>query len=260
VNIGPANSSQLVDDIGGEPTAPFDSLDPQYGFFVVDGYFANVFQGLVQFNGSDSQHVVPSLASNYTVAANFENYTFTMRPNTWFSNKDPINAYVAWFSFVRINYMNAPTTVGYSNYVNLLYNSSAAPDKAGNVWPWGLQNAINSVYHIPATDESKQVSALNYILSHFDTTNSSIQMLMSYPHQALVASNASKFQINLIQPYKLFLLALPPQWGAMVDPVYIDPTEGSPTTLWCRPSTRRACLVRDHTRTAPWGPATVSSF
>jgi len=223
VTLNAKNSSLLTDDA---PGAAYDSLDPDYGFFVTDGYFQNVFQGLVQYNGSNSNQVVPSLASSWTVSSNSENFTFTMRPNTWFSNKDPINAYVAWFSFIRINYMNAPTTVGYSNYVDLLYNSNNAPDAAGNVWTWGLQNALNSVFKIPLNNENKQVAAMNNILSHFNTANASILALMSYPHQALVASSSTTFQINLIQPYSLFLLALPPQWGAIVDPVYIDANGG----------------------------------
>jgi ABC-type transport system substrate-binding protein len=212
----------LTDDV---PPYAFDSLDPQYAFFW-DGYFANVFQGLVQYNGSNPNQVVPSLASSYKVSSNDENYTFTMRANTWFSNKDLINAYVAWFSFVRVNYMNAPSSVGYSNYVDLLYSPNNAPDAAGNVWPWGLQNAISSVFHIPASNENKQAAALNNVLSHFNTANASIQALMAYPHQALVASSSTSFQINLIQPYDLFLLAIAPWWGSMVDPVYIDANGG----------------------------------
>jgi len=215
----PSNSSQLVDE---SPTGPFDSIDPHYGFFTVDGHFAQVFQGLVQYNGSDGLHVVPSLASSWTVSSTFENYTFAMRPNTWFSNKDPINAYVAWFSFIRVNYMNAPTTVGFSNYNLLLYNGTTP---MGNVIPWGTCNALASV-GVP-NNENSCVAALNQMLSNFNpATNATQAAVVSYPHQALVAVNATTFQINLIQPYSLLLLALPPQWGALVDPVWIDANGG----------------------------------
>jgi len=181
-----------------------------------------VFQGFVQYNGSDFLHVVPSLASSWTVSANFENYTFNMRPNTWFSNKDPINAYTAWFSLVRVNYMNAPTTVGYSNYNLLFYNG---PTAGGNVVPWGVYSALQSVDSSLKT-EKQLTNALNQMLSHFNPSNATQVAIMSYPHQALVASSASSIQINLIQPYSLFLLALPPQWGAMVDPTFIDANGG----------------------------------
>jgi ABC-type transport system substrate-binding protein len=234
--LNPSNSSQLIDE---SPTAQYDSLDPAVGFFVTDGYFANVFQGLDQYSSTNSTAVVPSLASSWTVSSNFENYTFTMRPNTDFSNKDPINAYVAWFSFVRGNYINNPSTAYYSNYLDLFYSGSVPytptcstthptsacqtmPDAAGNVWPWGLEAALSSTFKIPITNENKLVAALNNVMSHFNTANASIQALMAYPHQAFVASSSSTFQMNVIQPYSLLLLALPPQWGAIVDPVYID--------------------------------------
>ncbi len=226
VAYGPSNSSQLIDET---PSSPYDSLDPHYGFFTVDTHFAQVFQGLVQYNGTDFLHVVPSLASSWKVSGNLENYTFTMRQNTWFSNKDPINAYVAWFSFVRVNYINAPTTVGYSNYVSLLYNKSAAPDAHGNVIPWGLKEAVSSVFHLNVNNENAVVAAINDVMSHFNTNNASVKAVMAYPHQALVATNSSTFQVNLLQPYSLFLLALPPQWGALVDPVYLDANGGTVT-------------------------------
>jgi len=75
-----------------------------------EAVFANVFQSLVSFNPHNTTEVVPALASKWAVGGgplykNTPNYytqwNFTMRDNTWFSNKDPINAYVAWFSFVR---------------------------------------------------------------------------------------------------------------------------------------------------------------
>jgi peptide/nickel transport system substrate-binding protein len=211
------NTSQLVDE---SPNGPYDSLDPAYGFFTVDGFFGNVFQGLVAYNGSSSLEVVPSLASSWNVSSNAENYTFTMRPNTWFSTKDPVNAYVAWFSFVRELYWNAPTTVGISNYLNLAVNASTDLTHDGNVWPHGLQAAL--IANGVPNNENSLTAALNQMLSNFNPTNTTQQAIMSYSHQAFVAVSSSTFQINLIQPYKPFLLALPAQWGAIQDPVYID--------------------------------------
>jgi len=184
----------------------------------VDEQFAQVFQSLVAYNGSDSLHVVPALADSWSVSQDYENYTFHMRQNTWFSNLDPITAYTAWFSLVRVNYMNAPTTVGFLNYNLLLFNGTTPGQ---NVVPWGLYNALKSVD--PGLKTEKQLTnALNQLLSNFDPSNATQQAIMGYPHQALVAPSATTFQINLIQPYSLFLLALPPQWGAIVDPVWID--------------------------------------
>ena len=218
--LNPSNSSQLIDE---SPLAAYDSLDPSYGFFVVDGYFANVFQGLVQFNGTSSTEVVPSLAVSWNVSSNLQNYTFQMRPNTWFSNKDPINSYVAWFSFVRVLWMNAPTTVGYSNYVSLTFNSSSVGTD-GNIWPWGLKAALAA--NGAVNTENGLTSSLNHMMSNFNPANATQQAIMSYPSQAYVASSNSTFKINLIQPYGLFLLDLPPQWGAIQDPTFIDANGG----------------------------------
>ena len=216
----PANSSMLVDE---SPSSTYDSLDPDVGFFTVDSYFANVFQGLVTFNPTNLTSVVPALASSWNVSGNFENYTFTMRPNTWFSNHDPVNAYVAWFSFVRVLYINAPTTVGYTNYVSLTFNSSLIGSD-GNIWPSGLKAALVSV-GVP-NNENALTSALNQMLGNFNPSNTTQVKIMSYPGQTYVALSNSTFQVNLIQPYKLFLLDLPPQWGAIVDPKFIDVNGG----------------------------------
>ncbi|MGA2665550.1 MAG: ABC transporter substrate-binding protein [Nitrososphaerales archaeon] len=238
--LNPSNASQLIDE---SPTAAYDSLDPAVGFFVTDGYFANVFQGLVQYSSTNSTAVVPSLASSWTVSSNSENYTFSMRSGTDFSNKDAITSYTAWFSFVRGNWINAPSTAYYSNWIDLFYSGGSPyssscsttnpssscqtmPDSHGNVWPWGLKAALSSTFNIPITNENKLVAALNNVLSHFNPSNASQVALMSDPHQAFVASSASTFQMNLIQPYSLLLLALPPQWGAIVDPTYIDANGG----------------------------------
>jgi len=216
--LAPPNANELIDE---SPSGPFDSADPHYGFSTVDNQFAQVFQGLVQYNGSDSNHVVPSLASSWTISSDYENYTFRMRQDTWFSNLNPINAYTAWFSFVRVNYMDAPTGVGYSNYDYLLYNNRTA---GGNVVPWGLYNALMTV-GVPDNEKSL-TSALNQMLSNFNPLNGTQDAIMSYPHQALVVIDSATFRINLLRPYQLFLLALPPQWGAIVDPSYIDANGG----------------------------------
>jgi peptide/nickel transport system substrate-binding protein len=212
-----SHPSELVDE---SPSGPYDSLDPAYGFFTVDGYFANVFQGLVAYNGNDSTQVVPALASSWTVSSNYENYTFIMRPNTWFSNKDPVNAYVAWFSFVREIYWNAPSTVASTDYENIVINASTDFTSDGNAWPHGLRSAL--VHAGVPNNENALTSALSDMLSNFNDTNSTQISIMSYPHQAFVAINSTAFQINLIQPYRDFLFVLPPQWGAIQDPVYID--------------------------------------
>jgi peptide/nickel transport system substrate-binding protein len=235
-SYGPSNTNELIDE---SPAAAFDSLDPGRGFFVTDGYFANVFQSLVEYNPYNSTEVVPALATGCTVGAgplytapsgsvnNFTQWNFTMRANTMFSNKDPVNAYVAWFSFVRELYMNNPDGVGISNYASLTVNVSSPLDATpnGNIIPDGLQNALANagLCTVSTTNDGSCVTALNYMLSNYNPTSNATQMsVVSYPDQAYVANSATSFTINLIQPYQLILLDIPAQWGALVDPVYLD--------------------------------------
>jgi len=246
--LNPPNESELIDDSWSSYPAfnpAYNGLDPAYGYSY-DGYIANVFQGLVQYNGSDYLHVVPSLASNWTVSTNLRNYTFTMRPNTWFSNKDPVNAYVAWFSFVRGFFTNAETEPYFWNYFDLLLNISSPctgeclvqegnygninPNyvnntNEANLFPWGLRQAISHVYNVSLTNESALVSKLDYVLSHFNPSDPDQQSLMGYQNQAIVATNSRTLHFNLLQPYSMFLLDLAPSWGSIVDPTWIDNPE-----------------------------------
>jgi peptide/nickel transport system substrate-binding protein len=234
--LQPINASQFVDYVGtGLPTpssAP-DSLDPEFGFFTYDQpVFNNVYQQLVEFDGTCGactavSQLVPVLAQNWTISNNAQTYTFAMRPNAWFSNKDPINAYTVWFSLVRIIYMNAPSGVAPSNYNELTENLSAnSPDAE---IPMGLANATASLggAYSAANGSSSQdtamlVSVLNNMLSNFNPSNSTQQKIMSYPMQAYSAPNSSTFVVNLISPYEFFAQDIAVWWGAVVDPAFVD--------------------------------------
>ncbi len=225
-SVAAPNSSQLVDE---SPIGTYDSLDPGVGFFITDGYFANVFQGLVAYpynsttNSINSLTTIPALASNVSVSSNYEQYNFTMRPNTHFSNNDTINAYTAWFSFVRELYMNNPDGSGITNYAGLTLNVTNSCDETqmGNQLPDGLWAAVVNAGHV-ANNQNAVIAFLNGMLSNFNSSNATQEAVMSYSNQAYVVLNSTTFQINLIQPYRLFLLDLPNQWGAIVDPSYVD--------------------------------------
>lgn len=83
-----------------------DSLDPAVTFST-PGWAAvqQVYQGLVNYNGSSSTNFSGVLASNWTTfenpATNITSYTFTLRSGVVFSNGDPYNAYVQWYSLYR---------------------------------------------------------------------------------------------------------------------------------------------------------------
>jgi ABC-type transport system substrate-binding protein len=213
-----------VDDAGlaliGHVVPP-DALDPATGFYVPDAaVFTNVFQNLVEFNGSNYLQVVPVIAQNYTVTNNDKTYVFTIRPNITFSNGDPLDAYDVWFSLVREVYMGQ--AVGLSNYGMLTVNLSEY-SATGIAFPWGIRHAIQAVTGLPATENvSVAVNVLNNLLTNFNPDNSTIKAIMSYPDQAYVASGPYSFTVNLLNPYSDFPLVLAGWWGAIVDPSFVD--------------------------------------
>ena len=180
--LGPPNRSVLVDDVG----IPFpgdlapDALDPATGFSGPDtAVFNNVFQELVELNGSSVSQVVPVLASNYTIQNGYQTYVFSLRPNVQFSNGDTLSAADVWFSFVREVYLGQ--AVGISNYAELTVNTSTVA-ATGLIIPWGIQQAIQNVTGLPAVKNPNVTKAvLNNILSNFNSSNSTIQRIISYP-------------------------------------------------------------------------------
>ncbi len=231
ITIAPPNPNELV-DIGtmGQIYSP-DSLDPATGFYVVDEVFwANVYQGLVTFNGSSNTQLVPVLAKSWEMAPNGSQYIFIMRPGTYFSNLHPINATTAWFNFVRIIIMaQGPGVSNYYPYIATFYGPYFLP--------YNISQAVQYAFHMStAPNASVTAQIVSQVLSNFNVQNSTIWSLMTYPHQAIVVLNSSAIEFNLAMPYRYFPYILAgPGWGALVDPVAIDhqggvqPLQANPT-------------------------------
>ncbi len=221
--FGPSNSSVLVDDCAGFLGTP-DALDPATAVVEPDNWvFNNVFQVLTSFVGPNSTEgvVTPALAQSYTIQNN-QILTFNIRPGVAFSNGNPVNAAVIWFSFVRNLYMNQGIVA--LNYFYLTVNTTT-PTITGLTLPWGLLNAVQSATGLPTTTNYKLAeTVLNNMLSNFDANNATIQKIMSYPDQAYVVTGPMTFTINLMQPYSppYFLSNIAQWWAAILDPVYID--------------------------------------
>jgi peptide/nickel transport system substrate-binding protein len=216
--LGPANRSELVDN--SQQVAP-DALDPAQAFGIEDGpMLTAVYQELVEFNGSSLSQVIPVVASNYTILNNSRTFVFTIRPNVTFSNGDQVTAATVWFSFVREVYDGQ--AVGISNYEELTLNVSEVY-ATGYDFPWGIRAAIQAATGLPATTNvTVAVEALNNIMSNFNPNNATIQKVMEYPHQAYVVSGPNTFTVNLLEPYRPFLLDIASWWGAIVDPAFVD--------------------------------------
>ncbi len=104
-----------------------DNIDPD-ATFSTPGWAVvqQVYQGLVQYNGSSSTQFVGVLAyNNWTVSDGGLQYTFHLRPGVHFSNGDPYNAYVQWYSFYRsLLLIQGPQFILEQNFFSTNFNAS----------------------------------------------------------------------------------------------------------------------------------------
>ncbi|MGC8630218.1 MAG: ABC transporter substrate-binding protein [Thermoplasmata archaeon] len=84
------------------------SFDPPLDYEVVgDEVIVNVYEQLVQYNGSSTSQLFPMVASeiptiaNGGISSNYLNYTFHIRTGLKFSNGDPLTAWDVYASIVR---------------------------------------------------------------------------------------------------------------------------------------------------------------
>lgn len=95
--------TSLVVEEGEQP----DSVDPAVEFTTSGNEVTfNVYQGLVAPLLQSTTQFVGVLAQNWTASANGMTWTFGLRHNVTFSNGDPFNAYVMWYSLYRSLVMN----------------------------------------------------------------------------------------------------------------------------------------------------------
>jgi peptide/nickel transport system substrate-binding protein len=125
------------------------------------------------------------------------NYTFLLRPSVTFSNGDPFNAYVEWYSVYRTIVMDqSPSWI-------LSQNLAAGNGVTFNVTD-SMLNSINYFSPSPAN-----------------------LTVMSNPEQSVVALNASAIQFNLgygyngDAPYSAFLATLVTPMAYAVDPAVV---------------------------------------
>lgn len=155
-----------------------------------------VYQGLVTFNGTSDTTFVGVLAQNWTVSSNHMNYTFHLRNNVVFSNGDPFNAYVMWYSIYRTLVMEGPL---YFILWQNMYN--AGPD-----------------FNVTA-------SVLNSI--NYTSPSSAALTTMENPNQSVQVVNSSEVIIHLGYgyngnlPFNAFLETLTTPLADAVDPIVI---------------------------------------
>lgn len=174
-------------------------LDPAVTFSTAGWEIMNqIYQGMVAPNGTSETSYIGVLATNWTVSNNNMSYTFTLRQGVTFSNGNPYNAYVQWYSMYRTLIMNqAPSFIlgqnfNYSNGVNF------------TVTPTDL-NTFNF-----SNPTSSQLSIMEYPYQSFQVIdNHTIRLNLGYGYNGDVPFNAL-----------LATLSTPP--AAAVDPIFVD--------------------------------------
>ena len=189
-----------------QPEEP-DTLDPQVTFSTPGwGITQQIYQTLVMYNGSSYTTFLPILASGWTESADQMNFTFTLRSGIHFSNGDPFNAYVMWYSLNRAMVMNqAPQFILSQNF-------------------WYPH--VN--YYSDPVDIDASIAQLTQDLNTFDFTNPSAseRATMEDPDQSFQVIDSQTIVLHLGTgylgtPYAYILSTLAAPIAAAVDPLVI---------------------------------------
>lgn len=180
-----------------------DSMDPAVtyttpGWEIVE----QVYQGLLAPNGTSFTTFEGDLAQNWTVSSDGMTYAFFLRPGVTFSNGDPFNAYVMWFSIYR----------------TLIMNQAPA-------WILGQNLATTNGVGFNITDST--LNSINY-------TNPSATDLsyLTFANQSVQAVSPSELVIHLgygyngNAPYSAFLATLITPMAMAVDPIVVEANGG----------------------------------
>jgi len=172
------------------------------------GIVQQIYQTLVNYNGSSYTTYVPVLAKSWSVSADNLNYTFVLRQDVHFSNGDPFNAYVMWFSLYRAIVMNqAGSFILQENFwlPGVTYYSGA--NESANATAW-VTNALNSWDFFNPTTEQKALMAAD---------NNSFQAVDAY---TLVLHGGNGYLDAF--PYAFLLASISGPIASAVDPKVIQ--------------------------------------
>jgi peptide/nickel transport system substrate-binding protein len=199
-----------------------DSLDPAVTF-TTPGWAAvqQVYQGLVNYNGSSVTSFSGVLAKNWTTSSEYNpatgnnttTYTFTLRSGVVFSNGDPYNAYVQWYSLYR----------------SLLLEQGPQFILEENFYSTNFDPANPLSYYSPnATIQAANTTLANDLnnWNFFSPTASEISM-MELPNQSFQVINPSTIALNLgygylATNYTYLLASISAPNSYAVDPSWVD--------------------------------------
>lgn len=193
-----------------------DNVDPD-STFTTPGWAAvqQVYQGLVNYNGSSSTNFSGILAQSWTVSTSgpFNSYIFHLRPGVHFSNGDPYNAYVQWYSLYRSLLMaQGPQFILEENFYStnfsasspLSYYSNLTFDQAANATLAADLNSWN--FFAPTSGE----------IALMETANQSFQVI----NNLTIALNLGYGYLSSNYTYLLASISAPNSYA--VDPAVVD--------------------------------------
>jgi len=195
-----------------QPETP-DTLDPHVTFSTPGwGIVQQVYQSLVNYNGTGYTTFLPWLAKSWTVSPSGYNYTFVLRQDVHFSNGHPFNAYVMWFSLYRA----------------LAMNQAGSFIVQQSFWFPGLD------YYADANDTANATAWMLANLNTFDFSNpsSSDLAVMMDGNNSFQVINQFTIQLNMgwgyLGPvaYAGLLPAIAGPIGSAVDPIVVQANGG----------------------------------
>jgi len=196
-----------------------DTLDPHVTFST-PGWAAvqQVYQGLVQYNGTSNTDFTGVLAKNWSVSynplTNFTSYTFHLWPGAHFSNGDPYNAYVQWYSFYRsLLLAQGPQFILEQNFFSTNFSTTS---------PLTYYMATN----LTEIQDANTTLANDLNSWNFDTPTPTQLAMMELPLQSFQVIDNLTLQLNLgygylASNYTYLLATLSAPNSYAVDPVWV---------------------------------------
>jgi peptide/nickel transport system substrate-binding protein len=194
-----------------QPEKP-DSLDPAQVYTTPGwGIAQQVYQTLVMYNQSSYTTFNGLLAKNWSVSSDGAHWNFTLWPGEHFSNGDPLNAYVMWWSLYRNLIINQPIVfLLEENFYtpNVNYYSPISQIVASNVSLLSTLQQFNTA--------AKVTNPPAPLLAAMTATNQSFQVI----DNLTIELNVGAGYLGVTSyPYLLDQIATPP--FAAVDPLAI---------------------------------------
>jgi peptide/nickel transport system substrate-binding protein len=205
-----------------------DSLDPAVSFSTPGwGAIQQTYQGLVNYNGSSATRFEGVLANNWTESPNGLHWNFTLRSGVHFSNGDPFDVYVMWFSLYRSLLLEqGPQFILEQNFYSTNFNSTS---------PLTYYSKLAAI----RAANSTLVSDLNH-WNFFAPTSAEVAK-METSGQSFEVINASTLELNVgngylgAVPYTYLLATLSEPIAYAVDPAVVQANagvvEGSPNAF-----------------------------